>query len=280
MQTITLENEALRLVFSADNGALVGLLARGTNWAIITRPSLGLSFRLLLPLPDRRNNPVYGEKQTVSRIEQAPDSVTFIWNSVNSEYGGNHDLKVTLNINLSTQQAIYRLSIENNTDLTVENVYCPYFGEVRRPDGEAWFKAFWYTYATAQEWSLWPTYQNSRGYYGIDFPTQFAPDSHSTGAPMAPFVLLRGEKQGLYVGVAAPETELVSWHTELRPGYDNSISARIPSGLHQLHGRVPDDDTLSGKDVAVRFGAVHVPYILPGETRTLTPIAIAPYQGE
>ena len=29
-----------------------------------------------------------------------------------------------------------------------------------------------------------------------------------------------------------------------------------------------------------RFAAVHLPYLLPGEQRTLTPIAIAPYQGD
>src|SRR5258707_14877904 len=97
---------------------------------------------------------------------------------------------------------------------------------------------------------------------------------------MAPFVLLRGARQGLYVGIAAPENELVAWHTELRPGYDNSLSTRTPAGLHQLIGRTPDGQTISGKDVAIRFAAVHVPSILPGETRALTPIMIQPYQGD
>jgi hypothetical protein len=145
---------------------------------------------------------------------------------------------------------------------------------VQHPEDEAWFKTFSYVYASASEWSLWPTYYNTRGYFGIDYPTQMAGSSHAVGAPMAPFMLLRGEKQGLYAGVCAPSAELVAWMTELRPGYANSISLREPGG-----GSVPVGPSIAGKDVHTRFAAVHVPYIQPGESRMLTPIALAAYQG-
>ena len=56
----------------------------------------------------------------------------------------------------------------------VENVYCPYLGDVQHPQDEAWFKTFIYQYASAAEWRLWPQYDNLRGYYGVDYPTQFA----------------------------------------------------------------------------------------------------------
>jgi len=42
---------------------------------------------------------------------------------------------------------------------------------------------------------------------------------------------------------------------------------------------MPNSTTISGKDVATRFAAVHVPYIQPGETRSLTPVALEAYQG-
>ena len=38
--------------------------------------------------------------------------------------------------------------------------------------------------------------------------------------------------------------------------------------------KVPPELTISGKDVCTRFAAIHTPYILDGETRELTPIAI------
>ena len=83
------------------------------------------------------------------------------------------------------------------------------------------------------------TFQNMRGYYGVDYPTQVSAWSAGVGAPMSPFILLRGAQQGLYAGVSAPSTELVAWHTELRPGYGSSIDARVPRTR-----------TIAGKDVA------------------------------
>jgi len=86
---------------------------------------------------------------------------------------------------------------------------------------------------------------------------------------MAPYILLRGESEGLYVGTASDSNELVVWNTELRPGWEESID-----------GRVPEDESISGKQVETRFAPVHIPYIEPGETRTLTPIAIEPFSGD
>ncbi len=42
---------------------------------------------------------------------------------------------------------------------------------------------------------------------------------------------------------------------------------------------MPDGPAIAGKEVATRFAAVHVPYIQPGETRSLTPVALEAYQG-
>ena len=74
MTTFTLKNNILALDFRRDNGALVGLTALRTGWKILDRPELGLSFRLLVPLSEeKRNNPVFGEKQALTRLEVAPD---------------------------------------------------------------------------------------------------------------------------------------------------------------------------------------------------------------
>jgi hypothetical protein len=45
---------------------LLEIFAHELGWPILFPPHKGLSFRLLVPLSEeRRNNPVYGEKQTV-----------------------------------------------------------------------------------------------------------------------------------------------------------------------------------------------------------------------
>ncbi|RPJ38328.1 MAG: hypothetical protein EHM21_17015, partial [Chloroflexi bacterium] len=271
MEPIILQNSNMKMEFSPETGAMTGLTALRTGWQILDRPQLGLSFRLLVPLSeDLRNNPVYGEKQRLSGLEVAPDGcgATFTWDGVDSERGGRVDIRLVLRVTLDADQAVFALTVENRSKYVVENVYCPYLGDVQHPQGEAWFKTFIYTYATANEWDLWPRYDNLRGYYGVDYPTQFHPSPPYSGTPMCPFFLLRGEHQGLYAGTVSPSTEYVAWHTELRPGYGSSIDHRVP-----------ETHNIAGKDVATRFAAVHVPYIQPGETRELTPIALQPYQG-
>jgi hypothetical protein len=169
MNTFTLENETLRLEFNRETGALVGLTAVESDWKIMDRPHLGLSFRLLLPLrqdfgelsraaqgkllsEERRNNPVFGEKQKTASVTVAADRrrATFVWNGVTSEYGGQHPIKLTLQVNLTARQAVFVMTA-NRSDYTVENVYCPYLGDVQHPPAEEWFKTFLYNYATAQE---------------------------------------------------------------------------------------------------------------------------------
>ncbi len=272
MAIFTLENETLRLELDRDTGALVGVTALKTGWRILDRPALGLSFRLLVPLSEElRNNPVYGEKQKLTaRPDLTADGrgATLVWDELASERGGRLPIRLTLRISLDDRRAVFAVSIENRSKHVVENVYCPYLGDVQHPPQAEWLKTFLYNYASAQEWPLWPKFQNMRGYYGVDYPTQVAAWGASSGAPMSPYILLRSADQGLYVGVGAPSAELVAWHAELRPGYGSSIDARVPEG-----------PVIAGKDVATRFAAVHVPYIQPGESRSLTPVALEAFSG-
>lgn len=270
MNIITLENDALRLEFSRESGALVGFTDKQSAWEVLNRRHLGLSFQLLIPLPGRRNNPVYGEKQQVSTVDVAEDqgSVTFGWDSVNSAFAGEHAIRVVMNVTLSGPQATFALSIDNQSEFVVETAHCPYFGDVQPPPAADWFEAFHYGYATAEQRQLYPTFENTLGYYGFDYPVQYGPDSWRSGAPAVPYVLLRSADQGLYAGVSEPSAELVAWHNELRPGYDSAIDSRVP-----------DSPSISGLDVASRFAAIHLPYIQPGESRRLTPIALQTFQG-
>ncbi|MCY3796273.1 MAG: DUF6259 domain-containing protein [Chloroflexi bacterium] len=270
MDKITLENDALRLEFARETGALIGFTDKLSAWEVLNRPHLGLSFQLLLPLPGRRNNPVFGEKQQLSTVNVASDgrSVDFGWDRVTSAYGGEHPIKLALSVALSDEQAIFALRIENRSEYVVETVHCPYFGDVQRPPGAEDFESFHYGYAEAVRRSLYPSFENTLGYYGFDFPVQYGPDSWRSGAPAVPYVLLRSATQGLYLGLSEPSAELVAWHSELRPGYDSAIDSRVP-----------ESSSISGLDVATRFAAIHLPYLQPGESRALTPVAAQPYQG-
>ena len=203
---LTLENETLRLEYSRQTGALIGLHAKPDNWALLDRPHLGLSFRLLVPLTSKdpvdkafakrmgrpqaqiRNNEVHGEQQKLTSLTVAPDnqSAVFVWDNLTSTRGGKLPIKVTIQVELTARQAIYRMQIENRSKHTVENVYCPYFGDVQHPAGSENFEAFNSNYGTAWASNLWPTFRNNRGYFGADYPIQVR-EAH----PTAPFILLK-----------------------------------------------------------------------------------------
>ena len=57
---VILEDNLLRVEFDSDSGALTRLERKTTSWTIQRRPELGVSFRLLAPLPHRRDNQVLG----------------------------------------------------------------------------------------------------------------------------------------------------------------------------------------------------------------------------
>ncbi len=267
---IVLQNTTLRLELDRGSGALVGLASADGRWEILNRPHLGLSFYLLMPLPDRRNNPVYGEKQSAPAVVLSSDgtAVRFIWNGVTSEFGGQHDVTVTMDVRLTERQAVYTITLENRSHLTIESVYCPYLGDVQRPPNSEWFKTFIYRYADAHEGNIFPVFDNMRGYFGVDYPILLPDWNAASGVPMTPYILLRNAKQGLYVGVNSSSTEFVTWLLELRPGYGSSIDDRVPDGL-----------SISGKDIATRFAAAHMPYVQPGETRELTPVVLEGFEG-
>ena len=269
MTPIIVRSDTLCAAFSPENGALIGLEAPGTGWVIHRRPELGLSWRLLVPLgEDKRNNPVYGEKQALTECRAEDDGATFVWDGVTSERGGRLDIRVEVRVRAVDKRLEWRTTINNASPYCVENVYSPYIGDLSRPAGAQWFKTFLYCYATAQEWSLDPRYDMHEGDHSVDYPTQFSNASMAVGAPTAPFFLLRDGMQGLYMGVMDDSGELVAWHTELRPGYDSAIDSRAP-----------DADDIAGKPVHTLCAAVHVCFIAPGEERALTPVALQAFTG-
>jgi len=271
---ITLANDQLRLTFDSATGALIGLHGLTGGWAVFDRPELGLSFRLLVPtrpmgdwhVEGRRNNPVHGEKQHLSAVEVAEDgrTATFTWDGVTSEHAGPLAITVTVEVRLDDDRAVWTTRIANRSDYVVENVYCPYLADVQpAPGDDGALTSFALGYADPVQRRLRPTFDNTVGYYGNDRPIQFI-----GRVPESPFCLLLAAGQGLYAGVGSGEMALVSFCAELYPGYESVIGSRVPPG-----------PTIAGVPVAVRFAAIHVPHVAAGETRTLTPIVLAPFQG-
>lgn len=276
---IQLAGKGIRLAIDRHTGAIARLESTETGWRVTDRPELGAGFRLLIPLPGRRNNLAYGERQAPPEIERVTDSeVVLSWRQVRSEHGGDHAIGVTQRIRVTDGHATFETTIDNQSERVVENVWAPCLGDLRPPAGEgrgeaAELRNFCFSYGTAAQLRMWPKFENICGYWGVDYPTQMASRGASAGAtPVSPFMLVLasgqgadgkpGREQGLYVGVAERDKDLVSWHSELVPGLGDAM----------LGG--------PAQDATIRFSTVHLPFIQPGATKRLTPVAVELFQGD
>jgi hypothetical protein len=196
----------------------------------------------------------------------------FIWDGVNSEYGGRHNINVALNVDVGEEKIVYTMKIENKSEFVVENVYCPYIGDLSKPENESHFERIYQNYCSVTTDTMYPRFDYNTIFHAVDYPTQVSSMAkyQYCGTPPAPFVLLKGDYQGFYMGIDKDcGDEVVTWVNELRPGYEDTIDYLAPKTKE-----------IGGKDVHVRVATVHIPYIMPGETRTLTPIAIQAYAGD
>jgi len=132
---ITLENDLIKATFSKDTGVLLEMESKKTGWKIQRRPELALSFRLIVPLPNRRNNPVLGEKQKLTKFRKSENGkqVIFLWDSLQSEYGGKLNISVKGVVTLDNAGLTFEGEIENRSPYVVESVSYPCVGDVSIP---------------------------------------------------------------------------------------------------------------------------------------------------
>ena len=266
MANLVLNTGNLLLEFSPENGALVSLTALKTGWKIHRRAELGLSWEMLVPASDDlRNNPVYGNKQTLAFAEEIENGLRFIWNGVKSERGGDMDISVTVTVKNEDGQAVWYGEVENRSEHIIETVHLPYLGDLNRPDDESPFQTMLWEYSGAGRSQLWPSFNGNQGTWGVEYPTYYYADP----APKAPFILLANKTQGLYVGAKSRETDApVHWHWEHLPGIRSAINSHVFNA-----------DSVAGTTVHTRFSAAHQLYIMPGEKRSLMPIALEAFSG-
>jgi hypothetical protein len=263
---ITLETDNLAVRFDESTGSLVSLYSKVSQWTLLDRPHLGLSWRLLLPLDGKRDNNAWGHLQEKPECKKTNNGLSFTWNGIRSEFGGTHRITVTACCEIKNGQAVFSMKITNNDTVYVENVYYPYLGDIGRPNGSEKFTLMHGGYCGMNEMQLYPSFPNTRGYFGDDFPLVMTGQAPYT-APMYPFALLSDEKgNGVYLGITERRIEAGTWMAELHPGYGESMDSKVP-------------DMLAGKDVFTRFGPVHFPYAAPGTSFELLPFGMEAYRG-
>ena len=262
---VTLEDQSLRVSFDSGSGALTRLEDKATHWMIERRPELGMSFRLLVPLPDQRDNFILGQKQQADEVKKLSDhEVEIKWSHLLSEHGGALPLALTADVTLSNGVITFNATLENHSPLTVETIDYPDLGDLNPPSRKATLQARTMWYGNLDSDELYPNFANRLGYWGVDFPTK------QFGSNRSLFCLIQSQHEGLYVEMADPtQPYLLEYTFEQHPGVIQSVGSQVPAG-----------DTFSGFPVHLEFRTCHFVFAQPGSTTKLAPVVIRAYQGD
>ena len=129
---ISLANNVLLLEFDRYTGALTHFENKRTRWSITPRTKLAESFEMFGPLPGRDYNPVLGARNRVRSITKSADGkqLTLVWDNLQSEYGGQLNIRMTATVTLNGSQATFSASIVNHSKYTISSVESPILGDL------------------------------------------------------------------------------------------------------------------------------------------------------
>jgi hypothetical protein len=265
---VTLQDDKLLVAFDGKSGALTRLEDKTTHWTIERRPKLGVSFRLFAPLPDRRYNPVLGQKQRADSVKKLSDhEVCLQWKNLVSENGGVLPMTFTATVTLTNGVLTFDGTLINDSPLTVETIDFPYFGDLNPPTRKTPMEVRTMRHGKTSDLNtdeIYPTFRNEKGYWGVFYPqkTFEAEQSH--------FCLIQSPDEGIYEEVDHPHLPYRLQYTfELRPGVISSIN-----------NLVPEEDEISGIPVHLEFRTCHFIFAEPHSTTKLVPIVLRCYQGD
>jgi hypothetical protein len=261
----TLEDEHLLAAFDRGTGALTRLVRKASSWTIERRPELGASFRLLAPLPERRENFVLGQKQRLAQIEKpSANQLRFHWTNLVSEHGGVLPITFVATVTLEGGRLSFEGELRNDSSLVIETLDYPYLGDLTSPSAEASLHSehMWYGNLVGDE--LYPHFVNAKGYWGVDFPTKTIESKQSL------FCLIQSSDQGIYVEMRDPAISyLLEYTFEQHPGV-----------LESIHNIVPEENEIGGTPVHLQFRTCHFLFVQPHSNRKLAPVVLQTYAGD
>lgn len=269
-EKILLENDALKVEFDKKTGTLVYMEYKKQGRIIQKRQQLAQSFKMWVPTTDRSDNSILGKEHSLSRYNLKGNKLIFEWENLNSTTVRNLNIKFTGIVELKKEGLVFTGSLENKSNLTVEAIFWPYFGDLYLPDKENETNWMNFRYAGGLEKTpIYPTFKNIPGYHGVDYPIQIHNVQYSH------FGLIQSNDQGIYVGYHDTTDRInLNFTFELKPGFEYCLDSWM------RFGKVAKEDTIDGKLSHYEFYCTHFPYTNTNETTELDPIVFNPYQGD
>jgi len=262
---LILEDDMVLAAFDRRTGALTRLHRKSSGWAIQRRPELGLSFRMLSPVPNRRDNFVLGQKQVTASAEKISDrEARFAWKNLVSEHGGVLPMTFSATVTLDHGALTFAGNLVNHSDVTVETIDYPYLGDLSAPmpDGSLRTDHMWYGNMVGDE--IHPRFFNGEGYWRVKYPRRTIDSKQSL------YCLIQAPDQGLYVAV----------HDATLPYLTQFTFEQHPAVIDSVTNIVPSTDSISGLPVHLEFSACHFVFAQPHSTKALAPIVFCTYSGD
>jgi hypothetical protein len=265
IEEVVLENEVFRVAFDNRSGALTRWMRKSTHWVIQPRPEYGISFRLLVPLPHQRANFVLGPKQQAVGVRKVSDHrVEFEWRNLFSEHGGVLPISLTATATLEDTALIFTATLTNDSELTIETIDYPYFGDLNPPSPAEAMSAESMWYANLESAEIHPRFENDHGYWGVRFPTKTIQSKRSN------FCLIQARNQGIYAEMRDPDlTYLLEFTFEQHPGV-----------IQSTENLVPEKGEISGMPVHLEFRTCHFVFVQAHARRQLVPVVLRTYDGD
>jgi hypothetical protein len=262
---IKLEDKSLLVAFDSRSGALTRLVDKAGDWTIERRPKLGVSFRLFVPLPEQRYNPVLGQKQTAAAVKKISDhEVRLQWKDLKSENGGVLPIAITAVVSLTNGVLTFNTTLQNDSALTVETMDYPYLGDCNAPSRDSSLVAYVARNNNRQSDEIYPHFRNEKGYWGVFYPLK------TREARQNPYCLIQAPTEGLYAGIDGTNLPYRLEYTfEQHPGVVSAVTALVPQ-----------EDAIAGTPVHLEFRTCHFVFTGPHTSTNLAPILLRCYQGD
>lgn len=262
-QEISLQDDSLLVAFDSRSGAFTRMERKSTHWIIERRPALGTSFKMFVPLPQRNDNFILGQKQKAKVEKLSNHQLRIQWNRLVSEHGSVLPITFTAVVTLNGGQLTFNATVENNSNLTVETISYPYFGDFCPPSANSSMRIRTEWYDNLESDEIYPHFGNEKGYWGVFYPEKTFDSKHSL------FCLIQSAHQGLYVDMAdATQPYLLQYTFVQKPGV-----------LSSINNLVPRQDSISGHPVHLEFRACHFIYARPHSIVKLAPVVLQCYNG-
>ena len=262
---VVIQDADLLVAFDPASGALTRMERKSTRWPIERRPALGASFRLMAPMPTRRQNFIEGGKQRAKNLEKISDNqVKIQWSDLVSEHAGVLPITFTATVTLNNGELTFDGILDNQSPLPVETIDYPWFGDLNPPAPDSRLLAHHLWVGALQETELYPHFSNELGYWGVRYPTK------NINSNVSQFCLLQSQDQGIYVAVHDPAIRyLLQFTFEQHPGV-----------IDWNENAVPRTDEISGFPVHLNFRTCHFVFNHPKSSVSLSPVVMRPYSGD